>query len=49
MRFVNSPEVLERFVTIEREISQIESSIQSNEHAAVTSETEGMDEDDFSK
>lgn len=49
MRFVNSPEVLERFVTIEREISQIESSIQSNEHAAVTSETEGIDEDDFSK
>ncbi|XP_058218322.1 COP1-interacting protein 7 isoform X3 [Rhododendron vialii] len=40
VRFVNSPEVLERFVTIEREISQIESSIQSNERAAVTSETE---------
>ena len=31
MRFVSSPEVLERFVTIETEIEQIESSVQSNE------------------
>ncbi|CAK7327583.1 unnamed protein product [Dovyalis caffra] len=31
VRFVSSPEVLERFVTIETEIEQIESSIQSNE------------------
>lgn len=29
MRFVSTPEVLERFVTIEREIVQIEDSIQS--------------------
>lgn len=31
MRFVSSPEVLERFVTIERELVQIEDSIQSSE------------------
>ncbi|CAL1352829.1 unnamed protein product [Linum trigynum] len=31
VRFVNTPEVLERFVTIERELDQIESSVQSNE------------------
>ncbi|KAM3696731.1 hypothetical protein ACJW31_06G060700 [Castanea mollissima] len=31
VRFVSSPEVLERFVTIEREIVQIENSIQSSE------------------
>ncbi|KAL6538357.1 COP1-interacting protein 7 [Orobanche gracilis] len=31
VRFVSTPEVLERFVTIEREISQIESSIEPNE------------------
>ncbi|XP_070037580.1 COP1-interacting protein 7 isoform X2 [Nicotiana tomentosiformis] len=29
--FVSTPEILERFVTIEREITQIESSVQSNE------------------
>ncbi|CAI9088552.1 OLC1v1022903C1 [Oldenlandia corymbosa var. corymbosa] len=33
VRFVSTPEVLERFVTIEREITQIEDSIQSNEQA----------------
>ncbi|KAJ7981700.1 COP1-interacting protein [Quillaja saponaria] len=31
VRFVSSPEVLERFVTIEKEIRQIENSIQSSE------------------
>ncbi|XP_048442594.1 COP1-interacting protein 7-like [Pyrus x bretschneideri] len=31
VRFVSTPEVLERFVTIEREILQIENSIQSSE------------------
>lgn len=31
MKFVTTPEALERFVTIEREILQIENSIQSNE------------------
>ncbi|KAL2484036.1 COP1-interacting protein 7 [Forsythia ovata] len=31
VRFVSTPEILERMVRIEREISQIESSIQSNE------------------
>ncbi|XP_038689709.1 COP1-interacting protein 7-like isoform X2 [Tripterygium wilfordii] len=31
VRFVSTPELLERFVTIEREIDQIESSVQSNE------------------
>lgn len=31
MRFVNQPEVVERFVTLEKEIVQIENSIQSNE------------------
>ncbi|OIT00444.1 PREDICTED: uncharacterized protein LOC109228956 [Nicotiana attenuata] len=31
--FVSTPEILERFVTIEREITQIESSVQSNEQA----------------
>ena len=33
MRFVSTPEVLERFVTIEREITQIEDSILLNEQA----------------
>lgn len=37
MRFVSTPEVLERFVTIEKEIVQIESSVQLNEAA-----TEGI-------
>lgn len=31
MRFVSTPEVLERFVTIEKEILQIENSLQSSE------------------
>ncbi|XP_048235022.1 COP1-interacting protein 7 isoform X3 [Ricinus communis] len=31
VRFVSTPEVLERFVTIETELEQIESSVQSNE------------------
>lgn len=44
MRFVSTPEVLERFVTVEREIEQIENSIQSNEaaNAAGATETDGM-------
>ncbi|KAL2476103.1 COP1-interacting protein 7 [Abeliophyllum distichum] len=41
VRFVNTPEILERFVTIEREIEQIDSSIQSNEHSDVATEAEG--------
>lgn len=36
MRFVSTPEILERFVTVEKEIVQIENSIQSNETAAAT-------------
>ncbi|KAE8707891.1 COP1-interacting protein 7, putative isoform 1 [Hibiscus syriacus] len=32
VRFVSTPEVLERFVTVEREIEQIENSIQSMKH-----------------
>ncbi|KAF5207190.1 Cop1-interacting protein, partial [Thalictrum thalictroides] len=31
VRFVKTPEVIERFVTIEKEITQIEGSVQSNE------------------
>nr|XP_043619197.1 COP1-interacting protein 7 isoform X2 [Erigeron canadensis] len=31
VRFINSPEVLERFIRLEREILQIENSVQSNE------------------
>ena len=31
MKFVSTPEVLERFVTIENEIVQIEGSVQLNE------------------
>lgn len=44
VRFVSTPEVLERFVTVEREIEQIENSIQENEsNAAVgTTEADGM-------
>lgn len=42
VRFVSTPEVLERFVTTEREINQIESSIESNEHANGTIEVQGM-------
>ncbi|XP_031120255.1 COP1-interacting protein 7-like isoform X3 [Ipomoea triloba] len=40
VKFVSSPEVLERFVTIEREIVQIESSVQPNEQPSVASEAE---------
>ncbi|KAL3508640.1 hypothetical protein ACH5RR_028041 [Cinchona calisaya] len=40
VRFVNTPEVLERFVTIEREIIQIEDSIVLNEQANGTNEVE---------
>ncbi|KAI8005548.1 COP1-interacting protein 7 [Camellia lanceoleosa] len=49
--FVNTPEILERFVTIEREIEQIESSIQSNEQTIVTAEPEGnvLATDEYSK
>lgn len=42
VRFVSTPEILERFVTVEKEIVQIENSIQSNETAAAT-EGEGND------
>ena len=40
MRFVSSPEILERFVTIETELEQIESSVQSNE--LLNADAEGM-------
>lgn len=42
MRFVSSPEVLERLVTIEKEIVQIESSMQSSESSNVGAEAEGI-------
>lgn len=43
MRFVSTPEVLERFVTVEREIEQIENSIQLYEaNAAGTTDADGM-------
>lgn len=42
VRFVSTPEVLERFVTIEREITHIEDSIQLNEHANGLNEAEGI-------
>ncbi|KAK4420653.1 COP1-interacting protein 7 [Sesamum alatum] len=41
VRFVSTPEVLERFVTIEREIDQIERSIESNEQVNGTVEVQG--------
>ncbi|XP_021287750.1 uncharacterized protein LOC110419161 [Herrania umbratica] len=42
VRFVSSPEVLERFVTVEREIEQIDNSIHSNEaNAAGATEADG--------
>lgn len=41
VRFVSTPEVLERIVTIEKEIVQIES--QSNEKSNLVAEAEGMD------
>ncbi|OIW11524.1 hypothetical protein TanjilG_26890 [Lupinus angustifolius] len=40
VRFVSTPEVLERFVTIEKEIVQIESSIQSSEKSKLEAEGE---------
>ncbi|XP_010537005.1 PREDICTED: uncharacterized protein LOC104811855 [Tarenaya hassleriana] len=40
VRFVSTPEVLERFVTLEKEIEQIEDSILSN-GAAIAGDTEG--------
>ncbi|KAK3037915.1 hypothetical protein RJ639_031806, partial [Escallonia herrerae] len=40
VRFVNTPEVLERFVTIEKEIAQIESSVQTVGQTAGATETE---------
>ncbi|KAK6946750.1 hypothetical protein RJ641_000223, partial [Dillenia turbinata] len=50
VRFVSTPEVLERFVTIEREILQIENSIQSIEPAEVNrTEGNGSDTDGISK
>lgn len=33
MRFVNTPAIIERFATLEKEILQIENSIQANEIA----------------
>lgn len=44
MRFVTTPELLERFVTIEKEIVQIENSIQSNESTSSNGaiEVDGM-------
>lgn len=43
VRFVSTPEVLERFVTIEREIAQLENSIKSYDasNAADGAENEG--------
>ncbi|XVE80187.1 hypothetical protein DITRI_Ditri14bG0119600 [Diplodiscus trichospermus] len=44
VRFVSTPEVLERFVTVEREIEQIENSIQLNEaNAAGATEADGTE------
>ncbi|XWS27977.1 hypothetical protein CRYUN_Cryun25bG0026600 [Craigia yunnanensis] len=44
VRFVSTPEVLERFVTVEREIEQIENSIQSNEaNVAGATEADGTE------
>ncbi|TKY49071.1 dentin sialophosphoprotein [Spatholobus suberectus] len=40
VRFVSTPEVLERFVTIEKEIVQIEGSIQSSERSNLVAEAE---------
>ena len=39
MRFVSTPEVLERFVTIEREIAQLENSIKSYENSNVADDS----------
>lgn len=41
VRFVTTPEVLERFVTLEREIAQIQESIQSNEAQNIDMAMEG--------
>ncbi|KAH7512514.1 hypothetical protein FEM48_Zijuj12G0098700 [Ziziphus jujuba var. spinosa] len=43
VRFVTTPELLERFVTIEKEIVQIENSIQSNELTSSAIEAESGD------
>lgn len=40
VRFISTPEVLERFVTIEKEIVQIEGSIQSSERSNLVAESE---------
>ncbi|CAJ1956940.1 unnamed protein product [Sphenostylis stenocarpa] len=40
VRFISTPEVLERFVTIEKEIVQIEGSIQSSERSNLVAEAE---------
>ncbi|XP_057528464.1 COP1-interacting protein 7 isoform X2 [Amaranthus tricolor] len=50
VRFVSTPEVLERFVTIEREIAQLENSIKSYENSnvaddSVATENEGNSKD----
>ena len=42
MRFVSTPEVLERFVTLEKEIAQIQKSIESNEGQKNDLAMEGM-------
>ncbi|KAI6687333.1 hypothetical protein NL676_024161 [Syzygium grande] len=52
VRFVTTPEVLERFVTLEREIAQIQESIQSNEAQNIDMAMEGnasVSEGNFTK
>ncbi|KAK9674063.1 hypothetical protein RND81_12G208600 [Saponaria officinalis] len=49
VRFVSTPEVLERFVTIEREISQLENSVKSFEASNGDGETEGNGDVGYSK
>ena len=44
MRFVGTPGVLEIFVTIEREIAQIESSVQLNSQTTAAAKAESEDE-----
>lgn len=49
MRFINSPEVLERFIRLEREISQIENSVHSNDGEEHSGEAGSLSSDGSTK
>ncbi|KAL8192499.1 hypothetical protein R6Q57_027684 [Mikania cordata] len=49
VRFINSPEVLERFIRLEREISQIENSVHNNDNEEHAGEAGSLSSDGSTK